>query len=69
MGAASTMNALADALGIALPESAVIPAQYRKRTQCAYETRKRIVEMVFTDRKSSGIMAHEVFENGILSIQ
>jgi dihydroxy-acid dehydratase len=69
MGAASTMNAFADALGIALRESAVIPAQYRKRAQCTYKTRKRIVEMVFTYRKSSDIMAHEAFENDILSIQ
>ncbi|GKZ17897.1 hypothetical protein AbraIFM66951_006916 [Aspergillus brasiliensis] len=65
MGTASTMNALAEALGMALPGSAAIPAPYRERAQCAYETGIRIVEMVHSDRKPSDIMTREAFENVI----
>ncbi|PYH41621.1 IlvD/Edd family dehydratase [Aspergillus saccharolyticus JOP 1030-1] len=66
MGTASTMNALAEALGMALPGSAAIPAPYRERSQCAYETGVRIVEMVHSDRKPSDIMTREAFENVIV---
>lgn len=66
MGTASTMNALAEALGMALPGSAAIPAPYRERAQCAYETGQQIVEMVFADRKPSDIMTREAFENAIV---
>ncbi|KAJ5812902.1 hypothetical protein N7447_009925 [Penicillium robsamsonii] len=65
MGTASTMNALAEALGMALPGSAAIPAPYRERGQCAYETGERIVEMVHADRKPSDIMTRAAFENVI----
>ncbi|KAI9930703.1 hypothetical protein ASPWEDRAFT_132172 [Aspergillus wentii DTO 134E9] len=67
MGTASTMNALAEALGMALPGSAAIPAAYRHRAQCAYETGKQIVEMVENDRKPSDIMTREAFENAIVA--
>lgn len=67
MGTASTMNALAESLGMALPGSAAIPAAYRHRAQCAYETGKRIVEMVETDRKPSDIMTRAAFENAIVA--
>jgi dihydroxy-acid dehydratase len=60
------MNALAEALGMALPGSAAIPAPYRQRGQCAYETGKQIVEMVHSDRKPSDIMTREAFENAIV---
>ncbi|KAL1969729.1 hypothetical protein VTN77DRAFT_8282 [Rasamsonia byssochlamydoides] len=66
MGTASTMNALAEALGMALPGSAAIPAPYRERAQCAYETGQQIVEMVLADRKPSDIMTREAFENAIV---
>src|SRR6476660_8483187 len=66
MGTASTMNALAEALGMALPGSAAIPAPYRERGQIAYETGKRIVEMVHEDLKPSDIMTREAFENAIV---
>ncbi|KAL4892886.1 dihydroxy-acid/6-phosphogluconate dehydratase [Aspergillus ambiguus] len=66
MGTASTMNALAEALGMALPGSAAIPAAYRHRAQCAYETGKQIVEMVDMDRKPSDLMTREAFENAIV---
>ncbi|KAI9368087.1 dihydroxy-acid/6-phosphogluconate dehydratase [Aspergillus egyptiacus] len=67
MGTASTMNALAEALGMALPGSAAIPAPYRERAQCAYETGLQIVEMVHSDRKPSDIMTREAFENVIIA--
>ncbi|KAK3710049.1 hypothetical protein LTR37_010480 [Vermiconidia calcicola] len=67
MGTASTMNALAEALGMALPGSAAIPAPYKERGQCAYKTGLQIVEMVHADRKPSDIMTREAFENAIVS--
>ena len=66
MGTASTMNALAEALGMALPGSAAIPAPYRERAQFAYKTGLQIVEMVQNDRKPSDIMTREAFENAIV---
>lgn len=60
------MNALAEALGMALPGSAAIPAPYRERTQCAYTTGERIVEMVNADLKPSDIMTRQAFENAIV---
>jgi len=67
MGTASTMNALAEALGMALPGSAAIPAPYKERAQCAYKTGLQIVEMVHADRKPSDIMTREAFENAIVA--
>ncbi|KAF7187931.1 D-xylonate dehydratase [Pseudocercospora fuligena] len=66
MGTASTMNALAEALGMALPGSATIPAPYKERAQCAYRTGMQIVEMVRMDRKPSDIMTRKAFENAIV---
>ncbi|HEV2559078.1 MAG TPA: IlvD/Edd family dehydratase [Microvirga sp.] len=67
MGTASTMNALAEALGMALPNTAAIPAPYRERGQAAYETGRRIVDMVWEDLKPSDIMTREAFENVIVA--
>lgn len=66
MGTASTMNALAEALGMALPGSAAIPAPYRERAQVAYKTGLEIVKMVNADVKPSDIMTREAFENAIV---
>lgn len=66
MGTASTMNALAEALGMTLPGAAAIPAPYRERAQCAYKTGQQIVEMVHADRKPSDILTREAFENAIV---
>jgi dihydroxy-acid dehydratase len=66
MGTASTMNALAEALGMSLPGCAAIPAPHRERGQIAYETGKRIVEMVWEDLKPSDILTREAFENTIV---
>ena len=66
MGTASTMNSLAEALGMSLPGCAAIPAPYRERGQIAYRTGKRIVEMVREDLKPSDILTREAFENAIV---
>ena len=66
MGTASTMNSLAEALGMQLPGSAAIPAPYRERGQMAYATGQRIVDMVWEDLKPSDIMTAESFENAIV---
>lgn len=66
MGTATTMNSLAEALGMQLPGSAAIPAPYRERGQISYETGARIVDMVWEDLKPSDIMTREAFENAIV---
>lgn len=66
MGTASTMNSLAEALGMSLPGSAAIPAPYRERPQVAYLTGKRIVDMVHEDLKPSKILTRQAFENAIV---
>lgn len=66
MGTATTMNSLAEALGMQLPGAAAIPAPYRERGQISYETGKRIVEMVWEDLRLSDIMTREAFENAIV---
>jgi dihydroxy-acid dehydratase len=65
MGTATTMNSLAEVLGMSLPGSAAIPAPYRERQECAYLTGKQIVEMVRADRKPSDILTREAFVNAI----
>jgi dihydroxy-acid dehydratase len=67
MGTASTMNALAEALGMSLPGCAAIPAPYRERAQIAYDTGERIVDMVREDLKPSDILTREAFENAIVA--
>ena len=66
MGTATTMNSLAEALGMMLPGCAAIPAPHKERGQIAYLTGKRIVEMVKEDLKPSQIMTREAFENAIV---
>ncbi len=66
MGTALTMNSLAEALGMSLPGSAAIPAPHRERAENAYETGKRIVDMVWEDLRPSKIMTREAFENVIV---
>ena len=67
MGTASTMNALAEALGLSLPGCAAIPAPYRERAQIAYETGRRAVEIVHEDLKPSDILTRQAFENAIVA--
>jgi dihydroxy-acid dehydratase len=66
MGTASTMNSIAEALGMSLPGCAAIPAPYRERGQIAYETGLRAVEMVWEDLKPSDILTRQAFENAIV---
>ncbi len=66
MGTATTMNSLAEALGMQLPGSASIPAPYRERGQIAYHTGTRIVEMVRVDLRPSAIMTRDAFLNAIV---
>lgn len=67
MGTASTMNALAEALGMALPGSAAIPAPYRERSHAAFKTGVRIVGMVREDLKPCDLMTRGAFENAIVA--
>ena len=66
MGTATTMNSLAEAMGMMLPGTAVIPAPHRDRQEAAYRTGRRIVEMVASDLKPSDILTREAFLNAIV---
>ncbi|SFJ58467.1 IlvD/Edd family dehydratase [Jannaschia pohangensis] len=66
MGTATTMNSLAEALGMQLPGAAAIPAPYRQRGHISYQTGQRIVQMVHEDMKPSDIMTRKAFENAIV---
>ena len=66
MGTASTMNSLAEALGMSLPGCAAIPAPHRDRGRMAYLTGRRIVEMVHEDLKPSDVLTRDAFENAIV---
>lgn len=66
MGTATTMNSLAEVLGMQLPGSAAIPAPYRQRQHMAYETGKRIVDLVHEDVRPSKIMTRDAFLNAIV---
>jgi len=66
MGTASTMNSLAEALGMMLPGTAAIPAPYRDRQESAYRTGLRIVDMVREDLKPSDILTRDAFLNAIV---
>ena len=66
MGTATTMNSLAEALGMQLPGAAAIPAPYRDRQEMAYRTGRRIVEMVAEDLKPSDILTRDAFHNAIV---
>ena len=68
MGTASTMNAVAEVLGLSLPGSAMIPAPYRERGQIAYATGKHIVEMAHEDLRPSNILTRDAFLNAITAV-
>lgn len=67
MGTALSMNSLAESLGMSLPGCAAIPGPYRERGWMAYETGKRIVEMVHENLRPSDIMTKEAFENAVVA--
>ncbi len=66
MGTALSMNSLAEGLGMSLPGCATIPAQYGERARMAYETGRRIVDMVKEDLTPSRVLTREAFENAIV---
>jgi dihydroxy-acid dehydratase len=68
MGTASTMNAVAEVLGMSLPGCAAIPAPYRERGQMAYYTGKRIVEMAYEDLRPSQILTREAFLDAVTMV-
>src|SRR5215218_5600532 len=68
MGTASTMNAVAEVLGLSLPGCAAIPAPYRERGQMAYETGRRIVGMAYEDLRPSRVLTREAFLNAIVTV-
>ncbi len=68
MGTASTMNAVAEALGMSLPGCSAIPAPYRERGQMAYETGRRIVDMAYEDLTPSKILTRAAFRNAIATV-
>jgi dihydroxy-acid dehydratase len=65
MGTASTMNAVAEALGMSLPGCSAIPAPHRERAQIAFDTGRRIIEMVRDEVRPSSIMTRAAFENAV----
>jgi dihydroxy-acid dehydratase len=67
MGTASSMNSLAESLGMSLPGCAMIPGPYRERGQMAYMTGKRIVEMVHENLRPSDVMTKQAFENAVVA--
>lgn len=67
MGTATSMNSLAEALGMSLPGCAAIPAPYRERGWMAYETGRRIVGMVHENLRPSDIMTKQAFENAVVA--
>ncbi|WP_129669800.1 IlvD/Edd family dehydratase [Phytoactinopolyspora endophytica] len=66
MGTATTMNSLAEALGMMLPGSAAIPAVHKERGKAAYLTGRRAVEMVREDLRPSDVMTKKAFENAVV---
>ena len=67
MGTATSMNSLAEALGMSLTGCAAIPAPYRERAQMAYDTGLRSAQLVEKDIKPSDIMTREAFQNAIVT--
>ncbi|MGQ7249705.1 IlvD/Edd family dehydratase [Halomonas sp. V046] len=66
MGTASTMNSMAEALGMSLPGSAMIPGPYKERSMVAYQTGERAVQMVWEDLRPLDILTREAFENAVV---
>jgi len=67
MGTASTMNAMAEALGMSLTGCSAIPAPFRERMEMAYRTGRRCVEMVYEGLRPSDIMTRDAFLNAIVT--
>jgi L-arabonate dehydrase len=68
MGTASTMAAMAEALGVTLPGNAAFPAVDARRARLAHLSGRRIVAMVHEDLPLSRVLVRENFENAILVV-
>ena len=68
MGTASTMASMGEALGIALPGNAAIPAVDSRRTQLAEASGRQIMSLVKQDMRPSKIMTRDAFENAIRTL-
>jgi dihydroxy-acid dehydratase len=68
MGTAATMTALAEVLGLTLPNASAIPAADSGHGRMAAETGRRAVEMVFEDLKPSAILTNASFDNAIVAL-
>ncbi|MDO5410908.1 MAG: dihydroxy-acid dehydratase [Lachnospiraceae bacterium] len=66
MGTASTMQIMAEALGLMLPGTALMPATCKELKQAAYEAGKRSVELALEGVKASDIVTMKSFENAIM---
>ena len=65
MGTASTMTAIAEALGFSLPGASSIPASDSNHLRMAADSGRQIVKNVWTNLKPSQIASQEAFENAI----
>jgi len=66
MGTASTMACMVEALGLALPHNAAIPAVDSRRYVLGHTAGRRIVEMVRDDLRITHILTRQAFENAIV---
>ncbi len=66
LGTASTMQCMAEALGLALPGTALMPATMRDILQGARQAGRTILNLASRDLKPSAIMTREAFENAII---
>ena len=66
MGTASTMQIMAEALGLMLPGSALMPATSTELRQKAYEAGKQVMELARKGLRVSDIVTKEAFENAIM---
>jgi dihydroxy-acid dehydratase len=65
MGTASTMTAVAEAIGLTLPGASSIPAVHAAHSRMAESSGRRIVEMVFEDLLPGRILTKQAWDNGI----
>lgn len=65
LGTANTMGCMAEAMGMSLPGSAVIPAVYAKRMQIAYETGRAVMNLVEKKITARDIITKESIENAV----
>jgi dihydroxy-acid dehydratase len=68
MGTASTMAAMGEALGIALPGNCAIPAVDSRRTQLAEAAGRQIVNLIEQDIRPSRVLTPQAFENAIRTL-